>query len=650
MKLIKCYVMGFGTLSNFSTDFRPGLNCILSDNGTGKSTLAAFIRAMLYGLSDTRKTSLDENERRKYKPWDGRAFGGSLTFEYRGRSYTVERSFAQRASSDTFRLINSDTGAVCHDFSENLGEELFGLDRDGFAATILLSEGGVCNHRAYSTVAAKLADFTSADGRLNEYEAAQKILDEDRKFYFKRGGGGEIALAKERLSKCEEMLADIDNSELRARALAEKISALRRSIAELNEEKKKSTKALAGSGVGSERRAGLERELGEQETAYNKCIDFFKGTLPDRAELRRAREDYERARLAKSNADACPTARFADSVSPKKVKKHRFRQLTNLFYLLFGFFLAVSGILLGIKEPLLYSCTAIGALISVFGTVRLLLDYKKRKVKGATLTCQEDCTAKQTDRTQALFGSYADILSGYAVTDNDPFRQIIAMLDEAEYRERMISRLRAELANCPDNSNATSEYELMLKIKNEDEQLDLLKTTLAVAEREYRELEAKIDSKDSLLSDKSSLTKLISTYTLHLEAIQKASELLREASEKMTFRYIGTAREKFDRYRSLVDSRGGEFNLDTDFRLTKTELGVVRAEESYSRGERELNALALQLALTDSLFRTDTPFIILDDPFCTMDDEKCARGMQMLKEISKERQILYFTCSSARAF
>ena len=50
MKLVSCYIENFGGLHRFSYDFKDGLNVISEDNGWGKSTLAAFLKAMFYGL------------------------------------------------------------------------------------------------------------------------------------------------------------------------------------------------------------------------------------------------------------------------------------------------------------------------------------------------------------------------------------------------------------------------------------------------------------------------------------------------------------------------------------------------------------------------------------------------------------------------
>ena len=84
MKLISCNISGFGKIHDKRFDFKDGLNVILEDNGFGKSTLASFIKVMLYGFEDETKKSLKDKEREKFRPWNMGVYGGSIIFEYDG--------------------------------------------------------------------------------------------------------------------------------------------------------------------------------------------------------------------------------------------------------------------------------------------------------------------------------------------------------------------------------------------------------------------------------------------------------------------------------------------------------------------------------------------------------------------------------------
>ena len=55
MKLIRMHVDNFGCLHDFDYEFDEGVNVLLQDNGWGKTTMADFLKAMLYGF-DTRRS------------------------------------------------------------------------------------------------------------------------------------------------------------------------------------------------------------------------------------------------------------------------------------------------------------------------------------------------------------------------------------------------------------------------------------------------------------------------------------------------------------------------------------------------------------------------------------------------------------------
>ena len=58
--------------------------------------------------------------------------------------------------------------------------------------------------------------------------------------------------------------------------------------------------------------------------------------------------------------------------------------------------------------------------------------------------------------------------------------------------------------------------------------------------------------------------------------------------------------------------------------------------------------LCMRLALIDALFKQEKPFVLLDDPFVNLDDEHTERALEMLKEIAKNKQVVYMVCNSGR--
>ncbi|MCC8152431.1 MAG: AAA family ATPase, partial [Lachnospiraceae bacterium] len=121
MRLIRCHIENFGKLHDVTLEFEQGCHVIREQNGWGKSTLAAFIRVMFFGFEGENKRKNIKNERKRFLPWQGGGYGGSLTFETGGSVYTVTRSFADKRITDSFALRDAQTNLISTDFSEKLG-------------------------------------------------------------------------------------------------------------------------------------------------------------------------------------------------------------------------------------------------------------------------------------------------------------------------------------------------------------------------------------------------------------------------------------------------------------------------------------------------------------------------------------------------
>lgn len=203
MRFCKLYVENFGTLCGYSLEFSDGLTAILEDNGFGKSTLAAFIKAMFYGLPKTRKSNLNENERNKYTPWQGGSFGGTLDFEHNGKLYRIERFFLPSGAED-FKLYNLNTGKECNDFSENIGIELFGIDSDSFERSVYMKQQGPISSMTVG-LSAKLTDLVENNNDLSNYDNAMSALKKRRLFFSTiNGSRGAISDISAEISELED--------------------------------------------------------------------------------------------------------------------------------------------------------------------------------------------------------------------------------------------------------------------------------------------------------------------------------------------------------------------------------------------------------------------------------------------------------------
>lgn len=110
MKLQRLIITGFGKLAGVEFELTDGLNIFQGPNESGKSTLQAFIRAMLYGMKEPdAKRRRYRPEYEKYVPWSGAPYGGVLEFRAEdGRTYRVERTFT--SSNERTCIFDAVTG------------------------------------------------------------------------------------------------------------------------------------------------------------------------------------------------------------------------------------------------------------------------------------------------------------------------------------------------------------------------------------------------------------------------------------------------------------------------------------------------------------------------------------------------------------
>ena len=807
MRLIECYIENFGTFREYSCKFDRGINCIYSENGTGKTTLSIFIASMLYGLPDTKKQSLDENERKKYTPWQGGRFGGSLTFEVKGKIYVAERSFGNKASDDMFTLRDKASGAVTTDYSEKLGEELFGIDRDGFLRTVFLSEKNLSAKNDNKSISAKLSDLVGVDGDVGGFDAALELLDKRRKFYYKQSGNCEINNTKIQLTEKKLELDRLNAIAERAHEKGRKLAALSDERNYLNEQKTILSDKLAEGAKQRERAVNEERYLAMLAKVKNDRMrldeleEFFGGSVPTPAKIdearfslfegqrierelaqetggysvlheRYSRLDFEtiagaesgyaefnsleaRINVCERNEDedyAKIKALFPLDIPTEKDLsecKSLFGKdglMVNALLTAVGIFASLFGVILGaVLQPLLYLIAAIGAVLFITGTALIFAKREKGRkyvkhliektgrsgetpsrdalyrievdlgiVKRIEKARAENIIA-MVERRDELYLSlmrfteeFAEIktgnigldlesvrkgyteyytanktrnsdlnpnggrmqtaedmlnrakafLSRYETTSDDPFSELSSLAAEYSYTKLALERGIRECDEYAQKYGTTGEYmPSAINVDSTEDARSLGEYELRLSEisREYGMLEneyerdmRECERMDGIISEIAELNDTLEKYNENLAIIKATASLLSEACNNMTSRYIGKTRDSFLKYESLIGGEGGDYAVDTSFTVTKSERGAQRSEECYSRGTRDLYALALRLALVDTLFEGEEPFIILDDPFLAFDDDKCKRGKKLLSELAKTRQIIYFTCSSSR--
>ena len=291
MKLTRLHVENFGKLQNFDYSFDKGLNVLLEENGWGKSTLAAFIKAMLYGMPASSKQSLDENERKKYMPWQGGAYGGSLEFSTATGKYRIERFFGAKENGDSFVLYDLATNCESQRYSQNVGEELFGIDADGFARTVYLSQHATIAKGDNNSITAKLGDLLDDVDDIGSFDDAMAALDKRRKYYKMTGDRGRIADIEREIASLRAQIEQLCRTEETMRQKETELSVLTERMRETGASIEDVRAKLRRAGVARERavlvaqKEKMQKELSTLEESAHALDVRMKGKHPTPEEI-----------------------------------------------------------------------------------------------------------------------------------------------------------------------------------------------------------------------------------------------------------------------------------------------------------------------------------------------------------------------------
>ena len=319
MRLISLYIENFGGLIRYSLDFGEGLTVVEANNGFGKTTLAEFLRAMLFGFPRKGKT-LDKSRRQKYTPWNGGKFGGNLVFEADGVRYRLERSFGATPKGDSFALIDLTTNKKSSRYSEEIGLELFGLDADAFERSTYLPQMAEVGNLTTDSIRSKLSNLVEDTNDVGNFEKAMAALKTRRSGYIPyRGSGGSVMQAQGQVSRLQDQLRTAEHQKPMLLACKENIGALEQREKELREESGKTRLALqraaeAAAIAASHRQyAELARRLRESREARSGLEAKYPAGIPDAAQIEQTRQIAARLEMLVSRDVADPEALAAET-------------------------------------------------------------------------------------------------------------------------------------------------------------------------------------------------------------------------------------------------------------------------------------------------------------------------------------------------
>lgn len=681
MKLISADIENFGKINKKHIDFNEDITIINEKNGWGKTTLATFIKVMLYGFKNTSSKDINKNERLKYKPWNNGNFGGNLIIEVEGKRYKIEGFFGKTQKEDEFTVTNLETNKVEKNFSEDFGEEIFKLDKESFEKSIYIPQQ-VVEAKISDDLKTKLTNLdTIQEDDMNKYKFAMKAID-DKLAELKKKiklGEEEISRAEYQVKRCEQAEINYKNSVSGFEDLKQKQDIVAKEIEgfenkikvynekQVKEEKKKRYKFLQNS---------LEIKNKEKE----KVLKFFKKEDFSDEELEALNIEIEKQQnIHKSNAKL---QKQIDELKLKEQYKKEENEKIELNEVKLGAAKIAIDIFLIVLGAVCLLKSIIGIAFILLGIVILCVQLNansKEKKEYEKVKAQKDKLVQELEEIQneimrlgeekennnedifEFVNNYISDAENVNIEEQKYLQDIILNKMNFERVKKDFDNASEELAKFEKENNIEdleseihfeeSKEELETKLKQSKRNRDILLHNLTSKEKEKEMFEAEMDEKSEYEEDLKNKQTAMEEITKKQGIILKTKELLAKAQENLSSKYLSKMDEGIKKYISKISENDEilkEINIDTELEVKIKGEGKDKILDYFSIGYKDLVGLCTRFALIDAIFEKEKPFIILDDPFVNLDKEKIENAMNLIKEISKDYQIIYFTCHESR--
>lgn len=295
---IKKMTASFGRLQNATLEPGPGLTIIQAPNEGGKSTWAAFLRAMLYGIP-TRERDRQGYiaEKNRYQPWNGAAMEGVLELSWRGRDVIIRRGPRGSAPFAAFEAVDAVTGeAVPGLTGENCGEVLLGIPREVYERSAFVGQGG-CRVDGAPALEARIAALASSGEEDVSYTKVERRL----KDWLNRRRHNKTGL----IPRMEEELEQISATQERQAGALRQAGEARMALEQLERERGALVRALEAHRLAANRAA--EEKYREAQTALRAAEEEEAGLrretalLPPAQQLREAQGDLSYLNTVNAN-------------------------------------------------------------------------------------------------------------------------------------------------------------------------------------------------------------------------------------------------------------------------------------------------------------------------------------------------------------
>ena len=691
----------FGKLEHQTISFEEGLNVIHAPNEWGKSTWCAFLVAMFYGIDTSKRTTTTTlADKERYAPWSGQPMSGVMNLNWNGRDITIERRTKGRLIFGEFSAYETQSGVPVSELTAaNCGQVLLGVEKEVFlrAGFLRLADLPVTQDESLRRRLNALVTTGDESGAADALE--QKLRDLKNRCRFNKSGL--LPQAENQKKQLEEKLEQISALQQQIQRFHLRQSELEAFTKQL--ENHKAALAYQANAAYNEKLSAAQNAqniaLGKLQLAQTACE-----TLPTTEEIQKSLETlqslhqrWDALHMQSQILPAAPTPPEAPRPFMGLSPEFAVSQAKNDYasYKTYGkqhaskiALLGILGLVCGIGlafVPNLYVRIG-GIVLALASAIFSILQLSKKKAAADKLhTLEEKYTPISPDSwisaaeefarahnvyTQNLAGQNAQrtefeqtlsalkqeidqVTQGASLSSMEQsYLQMLSqrngLLDaEKEYRQAEAFIQALESAYKPvkapefaDSLTYTEEETRSLLAQNEAESKQLqLRLGQCMGQIENLGQESQLRSELAQINQQ--IARLEDTYAALTIAMQTLTSATQDLQRRFAPKIAQRAQALFS---ALTDGRYNRLNLGQDLSVNVGAEGEDTLHAALWRSDGTIDQLylALRLAVAEEL-TPDAP-LVLDDALVRFDDVRLKTAMNILRDASKTKQILLFTC------
>jgi uncharacterized protein YhaN len=240
------------------------------------------------------------------------------------------------------------------------------------------------------------------------------------------------------------------------------------------------------------------------------------------------------------------------------------------------------------------------------------------------------------------------VLDEYRQKYNDPDSLLMTMTDSFQKEKELTKKLDA-LSLMPDGIEDVDAF--IETYKQKQEELTRLNQALNKLEIDRAGIRPPDQSSEELQEQLDELNDVFDIVLRKGKAILRVREVADELSEHLDQQaFLGLKSDIESFISGMTDHRYEQIKIDESLPT-----GFIRSDgnvietDLLSTGTLDVLGLAMRLSMANYFVKEQEAFLVMDDPFVDMDPGRQSNAANLLKEYSKTKQLIVFTCHPAHA-